>query len=245
MERIRYSPTMHLTVLLLGACLGQDPAATVMEAWPAPGTLLPAWAPVHVRIAYRSGTGLRFQASSDLSGPRTNPAPVHPAGEGEAWAWISFGPGQEVDGFRVDVLDASWKKIATISVSGRYRWTAGATPLPPPPDWIAERQQAAARLVEQQAGSGGSAATGGFAFLIEFLLVMIPAYLVLQIVALVRLKGKARMFAAIPLFVMVPVYVLTAFMFLMKSNLGPIWAILLSPPAFLYVLVVMLAARKP
>jgi hypothetical protein len=73
----------------------------------------------------------------------------------------------------------------------------------------------------------------------------IPAYVILQVVALLRSSGWMRIAAALPLVVMVPVFALTIHAYVLDSNLWPLLLLMASPAAMLYVAVVAFVARRP
>jgi hypothetical protein len=73
-----------------------------------------------------------------------------------------------------------------------------------------------------------------------FLWFGVMAYPALQIFLLVRPLDGSRAAVALPLFVMVPVFVITISGLLQQSNLWPLFLLLTSPVAFLYLLIVVL-----
>jgi hypothetical protein len=80
-----------------------------------------------------------------------------------------------------------------------------------------------------------------------FLWLSLPAYLVLQVVAIARAKGTGlRVAAALPIPVMAALGALTVCLYWQQSNIWPLMLLLAGPPAFLYVLVfvVVSAIRK-
>ena len=79
---------------------------------------------------------------------------------------------------------------------------------------------------------------------LDLLWLTIPAYVVVQVVALMRSSGGSRTAAALPLFVMVPVFALTAVALVQESNLWPLLKLFAIPVALLYVAVVALLARR-
>jgi hypothetical protein len=79
---------------------------------------------------------------------------------------------------------------------------------------------------------------------LDLLWLTIPAYVIVQVVALMRSAGGSRVAAALPLFVMVPVFALTAIAFAQKSNLWPLWMLFASPIALLYVAVFALFSGR-
>jgi len=84
-----------------------------------------------------------------------------------------------------------------------------------------------------------------YSVLLGYLLmyVPLPAYVVLQLYAGVRCKGRRRVAALIPLLVMIPVVCLTVILFRQDSNLWPIFLIFCSPMAALYLVAVVFQDR--
>lgn len=68
----------------------------------------------------------------------------------------------------------------------------------------------------------------------------VPTYIILQFVVIWRSSGLSRSIAALPLLLMIPVFVVTGINLAQESNLWPIWLLLASPLAFVYVLIVAL-----
>jgi len=84
--------------------------------------------------------------------------------------------------------------------------------------------------------------------LLDLLWLSVLAYVVVQIIVLRRSSGFGRVAAALPLLVMIPVFVLTVVNLALGKNLWPIFLLLASPLALLYVVVVALvmpSAAKP
>jgi hypothetical protein len=73
------------------------------------------------------------------------------------------------------------------------------------------------------------------------IMLMLPAYCLLQIVLPLVWKGRWRLAAMLPLALMVPAFVVSLFALAAGSNLWPIWMILLAPLAFLYLAVLGIA----
>jgi hypothetical protein len=74
--------------------------------------------------------------------------------------------------------------------------------------------------------------------LLDVLWLSVLAYIVVQIIVLRRASGFGRVAAALPLLVMVPVFVLTGIALAQESNLWPLWLLFASPVALLYVVAV-------
>ena len=84
--------------------------------------------------------------------------------------------------------------------------------------------------------------------LLDLLWLSVLAYVVVQIIVLPRSSGFGPVAAALPLLVMIPVFVLTVVNLALGKNLWPIFLLLASPLALLYVVVVALvmpSAAKP
>ncbi len=72
----------------------------------------------------------------------------------------------------------------------------------------------------------------------DFLWLGVVAYVVVQIVVLLRSSGRSRIAAALPLVVMVPIFVLTIVAEVQENNLWPLFLLFASPVALLYVVIV-------
>ncbi len=73
---------------------------------------------------------------------------------------------------------------------------------------------------------------------LDLLWLTIPAYVVVQVVAMIRSTGGSRIAAGLPLLVMVPVFVHAIVGLLQESNLWPLLMLFASPAALLYVAVI-------
>ena len=73
----------------------------------------------------------------------------------------------------------------------------------------------------------------------------VPAYVIVQIIALLRSSGLSRWIAALPLVAMVPIYVLFVIGLLQGGDNNLAWLLLIfpSPLALLYVVVVAFFVR--
>ena len=106
-------------------------------------------------------------------------------------------------------------------------------------------------IIPRRPESGVWAATGRASHrgrtTFDLLWLSVAAYLLLQAVVSALSCGPARWVAAAPLAVMIPIGVLTALADAQESNLWPLWLLMASPVALLYVAAVgafLLAARK-
>jgi hypothetical protein len=82
---------------------------------------------------------------------------------------------------------------------------------------------------------------------LDLIWLAVPAYIILQFVVIWRSSGPSRWVAALPLVVMVPIFILTVVALLQESNLWPLYLLFASPVALLYIVIVglfMWAAGK-
>ncbi len=79
---------------------------------------------------------------------------------------------------------------------------------------------------------------------LDLIWLTIPAYVVVQVIALMRSSTGSRMVAALPLFVMVPVFIHAVVGLVQESNLWPLLMVFVSPIALLYVVMVALLPRR-
>lgn len=222
----------------------------VSAADPAAGGRLAPRDTLYLRISYDSPVPLRFRGTGYIGetavteGAAYNPAPVYPAGKHEALVWISyFGPAR-IDEVRIGAKDAAWKPLRSLSYPVVAEWVAGAP--------RHERAAWAAALGDRQQAMTSSAMTvtddssGLGRFFWELAAASIPAYACLQLFMMLRYSGGWRIAAGLPLLGMIPLALYTIAGLLMGANLWPLMMLFLTPPAFLYLiglLVVRLLSR--
>jgi hypothetical protein len=73
--------------------------------------------------------------------------------------------------------------------------------------------------------------------LITNIMAPVVAYLVFQIRALIKLRGGRRIFAAVPLLFMTPIFIVSIEALLKGSNMWPIFLIFASPVACVWLLI--------
>ena len=90
----------------------------IVETDPSSRMTLGARQPFYLRIAYKTDVPVRFRAQGYSQGALIergasyNPAPVYPAGDGEAVAWLAFGGEVRIDEIRVTAHDERWREVA-------------------------------------------------------------------------------------------------------------------------------------
>jgi hypothetical protein len=226
---------------------GRMPSVQVVESWPASPASLAPRDQVHLRVAYESTGGLRFQASGYRAGEAVqavmhNPSPVYAPGAGEAIVWLAYEQGAELDEVRVVVHDPNWKKILEVPVPVQFDWNAprGAVSSPMP-SWVAELNRTQQQAISASGRSHGESSDGaGSMILWQLLFWTVPGYFPLQGFVLWRCWRRRRAAALLPLLVTIPALVISIVALVQGSNLWPIWLILLTPPCFLYLVGVLL-----
>ncbi len=208
--------------------------------------------PLSVRLTYQSDVPLRFSVAGYANGSpgpaaRTNPAPVYPAGAGEAIVWLEpYEPGY-LDEVRVKVHDEGWQELDVLSQPVSLYWERGSRAATrPAPEWVARLSAEQQGMVRQAVRAQTSAGGDGGSFLVLLMGWSIPAYVVLQVYMLSRFSGGWRKAALVPLVLMIPLGLYTIFALLAGSNLWPLMLLFLTPLAFLYLAVlglVRLAGR--
>ena len=78
---------------------------------------------------------------------------------------------------------------------------------------------------------------------LDLIWLAVPAYILVQCVVIWRSSGPSRWVAALPLVVMVPIFILTVVALRQESNLWPLLLLFASPVALLYVVIVALFMR--
>jgi len=243
-----------LAIMLLGSgalAHAAVPVVKVTETSPEPPVRLRPHEPLYLRIEYQSEQPLRFQAVAYQQGQKPsgffrNPSQLYPAGSGEAIAWVAAPGSAEIDVVRVVAFDERGQPVTETPLIVAARWNvdfranppaswaqtlsnaqqlAVYPPKPPPPPPEPTLRERAVRTLTPVA------------------FVAAPAYPILQIVAFLRLRGGRRLVSALPLLFMLPGYALCLRALSAGSNLWPVWLVLLSPLAVVFVLGTLLYAR--
>lgn len=204
---------------------------------------------VYVRLGYAASEPVRFRAHAYHGGERqtagrTNPAPLYPAGEGEALVWIEYAEPADVDSLDIVMLDEGWRPIDRVEIPVSFEWRAGGRPGSP-----RARASWASRLSAEQQRMTGSALQSGSDSGSVFLLLLtlgawsIPGYFVMQIIVYRRWEGRWRTAGLLPLMLTAPILLYTVFALLQQSNLWPLVMIFTYPPAFLYLVALAVGRR--
>lgn len=228
-----------------------DPAVQVLETDPVSGAALQGREPLYVRIAYDSEIPLRFQAQAYHNGTPVersaafNPAPVYPAGRGEAVAWIAFDQYTRIDAVGIRVMNERWQPVLTVTHPVAMEWS-GVMPEQwrKPAAWAQRLSDAQQSMVVRAARDYSAEQSDGWGNLLILLMgLSLPGYLILQIWLWLSSRGGWRKAALAPLLLMVPLLLYTLFALLAGSNLWPLMLLFLTPLAFVYLLVLWIARR--
>jgi hypothetical protein len=207
-----------------------------------------------VRLRYDSPEPLRFTlkgfaGGTPVTGVQSNPAPVYPAGQGEAIVWLSLVDSGYLDEIQVQIMDPQWQVRDVLSAPVSLFWEAGAGSTPrTTPAWVASLNATQQAMVSAgfQARSDDSG-TGG-TLLVMLMGWSIPGYLILQIYMARTYRGGWRKAALVPLLMMIPLALYTLYALLAGSNLWPLMLLFLTPLAFLYLVAVgifrVIASRR-
>lgn len=244
---------LALIVVLLTTATGPARAAEVdlrlIARFPTSETVLGREEIVYLRIGYVSDRPLRIRVSGlkaavPVTGASymTNPSPDLPAGEGEALAWIAYREPVLLDGLRISALDTDWRPLASLDLPMRLVWgSQPASQLRAPPDWV-ERM----RDLQQRSTLKALEDTGDDTWIGLAAMLALPLYIGLQALMGMRLTGRWRIAALLPLILALPLAVYCALALIMGSNLWPLALILFAPLGLFYLLLVAgawLAAR--
>jgi hypothetical protein len=235
---------LPLALLLLSAdpTRGEQPvpSVTIAESDPALFAQLGNGETLYLRLAYRGDVKLRFRAEGYAAGKNItagamyNPAPVYPAGEGEALAWIAYRGQVTIDALKITILDEQWRPLAVVDVPAQLRWTAAAAR--PAGQRAAWAQRLNREQQESVSQSMQAATQAGGGWMLLGLQVCVLGYIALQALTAYWFSGRWRIAALAPLIVAIPVVAYTFAAAAAGSNLWPLALLLLAPLALVYLL---------
>ncbi|MBP6507517.1 MAG: hypothetical protein KA257_08120 [Opitutaceae bacterium] len=242
-------------VLLAQTAATLPPSVQVIATTPDPADRLHAQQSLYLRVAYASDQPLKLQATGWFQGKKggsfmMNASPAYPAGKGEALVWIAGAAGARADEIRINVADAQWRPIFVLSVPVQAEWHAGVPSAPEAP-WARElavaQQTAISAAIQQPAESGGIFHKIWLALttlLVPIAFLAVPGYPIMQLIAVIKLRGPARLLSCLPVCFMLPVYAFCLYALSQQSNLWPLYALFASPVALVITLTVFIVARR-
>lgn len=212
-----------------------SPTVEITNRHPVAGDVLAVDQPLYLRISYRSDIPLRFQLRSAGDARLSafmNPAPVYPAGTGEALVWLAHRKPLYLDSATLLVFDADWQELEVMDVPVRARWGTGGLP-PAEPRWVNDLRRQQQEMVRTAAAAANSERGG--TWLVPLMALAIPGYLILQFLVWRHWRGGWRIAGLLPVWVAVPLIAYTAALLIAGSNLWPAMLLLLMPLLFLYL----------
>jgi hypothetical protein len=222
---------------------------SITDVSPASPIALSARTSLYARVVYDSDQPLKLQAAGwrggrEVKAAMCNASQTYPAGHGVGLVWVAYDAGGRIDQIRAVAYDNRWRPVTEASVPVKVEWVTQARPAAEAP-WVRELGNEQTRVISQGAQNYMSGPLGWVLdVLVMAMLLSVPGYPVLQIIAFWRLRGAARLFSAVPLIVMLPTYAFCLYALSRESNLWPIWAIFLSPPMALYEIILFLIFRR-
>lgn len=242
-----------ILLCLLPALAGALPQVEVIAIDPQPTATLQRGEPIYLHLRYHSSTPLRFQAALFYQGQELrqqtarNSAPLHPAGSGEALAWISHDGKARADSLRLRISDHAWKQLDERVLPVDLHWTGAiAMQRRPAADWVAPLAAAEQALLKTAHARSMGSDDDGFDLWMVIVMLMgwsVPGYFILQVLLWRRWQGRWRLAARLPLLLAIPLTAYTLFALAAGSNLWPLMMLFLMPPAFFYLLGLMLVRR--
>lgn len=242
-------PTLLFFVCSIAASAASSVQMEVTRMSPSSGFVLPRDGTIYMEVAYTADQPLRLQARAFAggksldAGQRMNASAVHPAGAGKALVWVSFGEPAVIDEVRVTAYDAKWQPLLTLPVARSAHWLAkAAEKYTAPPDWVEALIAAEKQIAEQYRRDHPPEPDPWGDALVDFMLLAVPGYFVLQAAALLTQRGRWRLASMAPLLIIVPAAFHAVLALAAGSNLWPIVLIFAAPLGFLY-LIALLALR--
>jgi hypothetical protein len=242
---VRLAPLLCL--LGLAHAAGATSSVRILATDPPDGRDLPPGETLFVRIGYASDEPVRFQVKGLLGGSapgataHSNPAPVYPAGEGEAIAWIRYMGPALIDEIVVETSTHAWVRLDEARHPLDVEWRTGATRASTA-TWVVPLSDAQQQMTRESLAqlTEGSDAWDWVILLMGW---AVPAYFILQGLLWWRWHGGWRRAALVPLWGAVPVVAYTLFALFMGSNLWPLVMLFTLPLGFAYLVALIVLRR--
>lgn len=256
MVRLGAAATLLVLVLIVSgpppaAVSAAAPALTVTAADPdVRGASLPIGERVFLRVPYTTEVPVRIFGRPYRGGVLVNegkvithPSPRYGPGRGDALVWLAFDEPAAIDEIRIEAVAAEgWPSVlAAVTMAVDLRWADGpAAIVVPRADWVAEMRARHEAAVGEDRRPPPGPHDWIWDAVVGLMFVSVPAYLVLQGVALWLVRGRWKLAARGPVVVMGLAYAFTVVGVGAGSNLTPLFVVFLSPLALAYLVVVLL-----
>lgn len=242
---VRLAPLLCL--LGLAQAVGATPEVRILATDPADGNDLPPGEILFVRIGYASDEPVRFRLKGLLGGSapgataHTNPAPVYPAGEGEAIAWIRYMGPALIDEIVVETSTQAWRLLDEARRPLDLEWRPGAR-RGPEAAWVTPLSDAQQQMTRETLARV-TEDSDAWDWVISLMGWAVPGYFILQGLLWWRWQGGWRRAALVPLWGAVPVVAYTLFALFMGSNLWPLVMLFTLPLGFAYLVALIVLRR--
>ncbi|MEO8802162.1 MAG: hypothetical protein ABI304_08735 [Rudaea sp.] len=242
--------TLLRYVLAFGLCtpwvLVRAATLEIVDIDPNGGTLR-VGASLYIKARYISDKPVRIQTVGMRNGAIVpglmNASPAYREGEGDVLTWVAFNGVAEIDTLRVTLFDSQWLPVASRDLPIQAAWSNDA-PAPVVAQWVPSLRKQQQQLIDTQNKVAESKQSGVGGFVVGGLISFaIPAYLLLQLWLAIHWRGRWRISAMLPLFVMIPVWLFSFYALSRGSNLWPIWIVFISPLALAYLVLLWLVRR--
>lgn len=234
----------------IAAIARADTRVQVVETDPAGPAVLDSWQHFSLRISYASDQPIRVRCEPYLADKRVpainGGSPLYNAVNGDAFFWFSFTGARRVDNVVVTAETSSGRIVAKASFPVDVTWTgrAGASPQVKA-GWVESMEAERTRQMNAQSEAYFNGPQGMLSAMLGMVIMAgVPAYFVLQVVTLWRLRGRWQRAAALPLVPMAAVLCYTVIAFNAGSNLFPLVLIFASIPGSLYLFVLLFLSSR-
>ncbi|MBW2477578.1 MAG: hypothetical protein JRE63_09690 [Deltaproteobacteria bacterium] len=205
---------------------------------------------LYIRIGYECNQPVRFRIMALLNGElskvgaKTDLPPLHPAGSGEALAWLSFDNTTHIDTLRVIANSADWQPLTQKDFPVDLRWQQSVVDTTrQTPDWVTaltRKQKLKAEYIYDPEPIEKETVIDLIFFIC---LVSIPLYLYIQVQMLRRYEGRWKELAAIPLISLMPLILVSIAGIGMEFRLWIIFIFRGTPFALTYLVLLWLIKR--
>ncbi len=238
-------------LLLVPAFAQASVTLRVAETDPTASAALGHWEPYYVRASYTADRPIRVRGDAYFQGKRvtsmTSGSPVHGAGSGDAMFWFAYTTLVQVDRIVMYAEDDRTRaSLAQVELPVELTWT-GQQPATARPRaaWVDRmRAEQDARAKAERAAYRNQPTPWWETAVFLAASWSVPLYFIVQILALVRLRGGWRIAAAVPAAPMLLLLAHAVFAFFAGSNLFPLLLIFTCAPALIYLLILLALSRR-
>ncbi len=222
---------------------GGRTAFSIVALDPGPDATLGTSDKLYLRISYESPVSVRFVAKAIRQGVIqdrffTSSTPPFDAGRGEALAWLGSPIPVRIDEISVTAYDMEWRELGTLTTKLVATWEDSEKAEPrDAAEWVApllkKHRHVFDTVYDPQPQQ--PAPLFDLFFLISF--IAMPIYLLMQLVMLIRYRGRWQWYAAVPLLPFVPMGLYSAFGIGLSFSLWVIFIFRYTTVALIYLMI--------